>query len=134
MAHPPTTQSWGAAAKKKKRVNDDYIRLCLVVAMAFVPLACTVGRPPATPGAQVQQALSRAVSAGSPSFTLPAGDIAFGKAVFSLQAARDFVLQGSATGTTTLVFAPGGGMRVAGCSNVTVRDVPLFKTGTPTPL
>jgi hypothetical protein len=99
-------------------------------AMALLPPASTgssqfTTAAPTTPGAQVQQALSRAVSAGSPSFTLPAGVIVFGKAVFSLQAARDFALRGSPTGTTTLLFAPGGGMRVAGCSNVTVSTLTI---------
>eukprot|EP01048_Picozoa_sp_COSAG05_P026478 COSAG05_NODE_7249_length_837_cov_0.873984_1_plen_194_part_01 len=97
-------------------------------ATALLPPASTGSRfttAPTTPGAQVQQALSRAVSAGSPSFTLPAGVIAFGKAVFSLQAARDFALRGSPTGTTTLLFAPGGGMRVVGCSNVTVSTLTI---------
>ena len=98
--------------------------LVAVVAMALPPRA-SGPRSPATPGAQVQQALARAVSGGSSSFTLPAGEIVFGKAVFSLQAARNFALRGSPTGTTTLLFAPGGGMRVVGCTNVTVSSVTI---------
>ena len=85
---------------------------------ALLPESIALAPPPT--GSAVQAALSAAVARGARGFALPPGDTALGAQLLTLAGARSFTLAGAADGSSTLWFAPGGGVVVANSSNCTV--------------
>jgi hypothetical protein len=72
-------------------------------------------------GGTVQTAINAAVAHGTKEFSLPDGDIWFGKQVLQITDASDMLIHGQFN--TTLWFAMGGGVRLLRCSNITVSAV-----------
>jgi hypothetical protein len=62
---------------------------------------------------------------GASHFVLPPGDTSFGPRLLMLEGARGFTLSGAADGSSTLWFAPGGGVVVANSSNCTVAQLTI---------
>ena len=78
------------------------------------------------PGSVVRSELAAAIAAGMPEYVFPA-EVVFATGEGGLEAAgaTNMRLMG-ATGTgTTLWFAPGGGLRLLNCANVTVQAITI---------
>ena len=67
---------------------------------------------------------------GTKEFSLPDGDIWFGKQVLQITDASDMLIHGQFN--TTLWFAMGGGVRLLRCSNITVSAVSVDYSPVPT--
>lgn len=72
----------------------------------------------ATLGSTVQKNLDAAIAKGAKSFDLPKGNVIFNATDFLVSGAKDMIIQGSYS--TTLWFNTGAGMRVVGCTHVTL--------------
>ena len=83
-------------------------------------------------GAHLQATITAAIAKGAPSVTIPAGDYAFTQegacgdirpgASLLLANASNFTLTGAGVGQTNLWFAPGYGVDVEGCTNLTLQN------------
>ena len=69
----------------------------------------------------MQTAINAAVVHGTKEYSLPDGDIWFGKQVLQITDAMNMLIHGQSN--TTLWFAMGGGVRLLRCSNITLSSV-----------
>ena len=84
---------------------------------------------PSPAARSIQQQLDAAVREGRGGFVLPAGDLNLSSHILRLADADGFTLSGAADGSSTLWFAPGGGLVVANSTDSTVRDLTIAYGG-----
>ena len=108
---------------------------------ALGTLAPAAVKPQATPSSsspspvvvvvaqRIQQQLNAAIREGRGGFVLPAGDLNLSSHILRLADADGFTLSGAPKGSSTLWFAPGGGLVVANSTDSTVRDLTIAYGG-----
>ena len=86
-------------------------------------------RAPSPVARSIQQQLDAAIREGRGRFVLPAGDLNLSSHILRLADADGFTLSGAPDGSSTLWFAPGGGLVVANSTDSTVRDMTIAYGG-----
>ena len=92
------------------------------------------GKPPSPEATALQARINVAIAAGTPSFEIPPGTYSFNSANLNVSDALGFALLADAV---TLVFTPGFGVVVRGCTDVRVsgpatvdHSSPAYSQGT----